>query len=125
MRELYKRKIDNACISNATYVSKSQADSIIVRARLILDDPDRSKRLDACECPVCWKIGRVGGAKCTTVVCGMCDAELKFSSTCVDAVCVPCAKKIGICKRCCADLDLKQRKYLWFAPEDTTKQEET
>lgn len=119
MRELYKRKISNGAIINATLSAKEYADSLIEKAKMIAEDPDRKERLEACECPVCWKNGRIGGSVCTPVICATCDTVLYSGNTCVDAMCLQCAKKIGVCKRCCADLDLKQRRKLWIKSDDT------
>lgn len=113
MREPYKSKVDACSVENATYRQQYYRDSTVKRAQQMTEDPDMVKRLEACECVVChtgYGSGRIGGAMITTRLCGVCDAEMRFCSTCTDAVCLSCAKRLGLCKHCGGDIDLKQRR---------------
>lgn len=119
MREPYKPNVDNLGISNRTYTQRYYADEIVKRAAIIAGDTKRTERLAKCECVLCFTSGRVGGAMCTTTICGLCDEVLHFGSTCTDVLCPECAKKHGLCKHCGGDIDLKQRRKPWIKPKET------
>lgn len=113
MREIRKSKIDAVSITNRTYVQKCCADSIIERANMMQQDHERIERLAKSECVVCYVpygSGRAGGAMCTSQECAFCDTVLHSGNTCIDVLCIPCAKANGLCKHCGADVDLKQRR---------------
>ena len=111
-------KIDNGSISNATWLSKGHADAIVARAKTITEDPDRKERLEKQECPICFKGNRIGGQAITTKECDHCGTEMTFANTNTDRLCLACAKSLGVCKHCSADIDLKQRRKLWIKPKE-------
>ena len=117
MREPYKAVITDATISNATYTHNTYLDAMLERAEQLSEDAQRKQRREAGFCRLCYPgygAGRIGGAMSTIVLCGLCDKELHFGSTCVDKLCADCAKAHGLCKHCGADIDLKQRRKLWL-----------
>jgi len=116
MRE--KVKIDNIAIANATMWAKARFDDTLSRAEAYKNDLDKAERHKACECIVCWKSGRIGGAAMTSAPCPLCDEVIHSGSTNVDRVCLACAKKYKLCKHCAADIDLKQRRKLWLPNRD-------
>jgi len=61
-------------------------------------------------CPVCYVNGRIGGSRSTSRPCGLCDHIITSGSTDVDALCPTCADANMLCKRCGADIDLKNRR---------------
>jgi hypothetical protein len=74
----------------------------------------RAQRKEECLCAVCFYLDkyRVGGAAITNSNCSYCMKETFFSSTCTDDFCLECAQELKICKRCGADMDLKDRRKL-------------
>lgn len=48
---------------------------------------------------------RIGGSAITTVICAYCDEHMTFSSTATDILCVSCADKFKLCKRCGQKID--------------------
>lgn len=112
-----KLPFDNSRVANQTWVQRSHADAIIARAKTITEDSGRQFRLEVQECPICWENGKVGGTACTTKECDLCGVEMRFGNTCYDRLCLTCAKSIGVCRHCGADIDLKQRKKLWIKKE--------
>jgi len=74
-------------------------------------DAERTKRLAACECPMCfYERSRIGGCALTSAQCAFCDETLHSGNTNIDVTCQACAKIAGICKHCGADVDLKNRR---------------
>jgi hypothetical protein len=113
MREPRKAKIDLVSICNRTYTQKTYFESYVDRGQKMFYDADRKARLEECCCVMCYVpygAGRIGGCAMTSVECAFCDTVKMFGSTCTDVLCVPCAKKNGLCKHCGADIDLKQRR---------------
>ena len=110
MREPYKPRIDSASIESATYFSKEHASSILERAKKIQEDVGREERLAKQNCVICFTGGKVGGAMCTTSLCGICSKEMHFSSTCTDKLCLGCARDNLLCRHCGGDIDMKKRR---------------
>lgn len=124
-REHYKAVTTDANITNITFVQQDRLDATIKHAALISADAQKAERHAVAECVLCYtgySNGRLGGARCTTVLCGLCDKELHFGSTCVDRLCLECAKAHGLCKHCGADVDLKQRRKLWLKKNSPAEQ---
>lgn len=110
MREPHKPTIDRCSIDNATARAKHYADVAVERARQVTEDHERAERLAACECPMCYKGSRIGGAAMTRSLCGICCTEMVFGNTCTDNLCLECAKSNLLCKRCGGDIDMKIRR---------------
>ena len=106
-----KSKCNRVSVCNATWLAKETMSHVIKLAKLYRDDPEKSKRHKDQECPVCYyNKGRVGGAACTTVQCALCDEVMHYGNTCVDDLCVACAKKHNLCHHCGGDVDAVQRR---------------
>jgi hypothetical protein len=74
-----------------------------------LDGEQRKKT--ALECIKCFYADmKIGGAMMTTSKCQICRTEIMFGSTCVNIVCVDCAKEHDLCIHCGADRELRPRR---------------
>lgn len=106
-----KNKIDIPRIVNGTHFARKRMDKTISLADKFKNDPDKKERHKKQECPVCFYIdSRIGGAMMTTVICATCDEVMRFSSTNTDLLCLKCAKRMGLCKHCGSDVDVKKRR---------------
>ena len=114
MRVIPKSPLNNSRIMSATHYATERAAYYAERAKTIAEDPERAERLTQMECQICWKQPKVGGCMCTTKECDQCGTEMRFGSTNTDHLCLACAKSLGVCKHCLADIDLKQRRKLWI-----------
>ena len=102
------KKFDLEDVRHRTYMQKSRLESY----RKLLEDPEKTKRLDAQECVVCYYSGKIGGAAMTDSECGLCDKTMHFGSTNVDRLCIECSKTHDLCKHCGADMNYKNRNKL-------------
>lgn len=100
------RKLDLTHVLNASVLSRRYIDGVNKCA----NDIYKELRVIAQECQRCYYITKVGGASMTTVLCGICEKEMMFGSTCTDTVCLDCAKKHRLCKHCGGDIDMKTRR---------------
>lgn len=57
---------------------------------------------------------RIGGAAMTMSHCGICGVGMMFGSTATDKLCRGCAEQHGLCIRCGADLEGKERRKVKF-----------
>lgn len=106
-----KQKIDIQKIVNHTHFVKVRMENTISLADKFKNDPDKKERHKKQECPVCFYIdSRIGGAMMTTVQCATCDEAMQYGSTCTDLLCLKCAKKMGLCRHCGSDIDVKKRR---------------
>jgi hypothetical protein len=113
-------------MNEATRRSKSIIDKAL---RVALDfklDNDRKQRLEESLCIACFYRGpSIAGQAITNSVCGMCQGETRFPSTAVDRICKACAKRDELCKKCGADLTLRQRLQIETADSDEKKHHPT
>ena len=110
---VHHQKVDACSVLNATHRHAHYRDATVKRADLMRDDPEAAARRVASFCVVCYPpygSGRIGGSSTTTVGCGVCAAVMHFPSTRTDALCLACARRLGLCKHCGSDVDLKQRR---------------
>lgn len=74
-------------------------------------DPEKSERIEQVLCKCCYySKSQIGGQAFSSRQCASCDWIINASSTCVDVLCVDCAERRGLCKRCGADINLKNRR---------------
>ncbi len=106
-----KEAVTRSTIASKNSRAKHQITSIIKRAEKLQADPDKQKRLDMNLCLCCYYANnpRMGGASMTQRPCGLCEQEMRFSSTATDVLCGSCATEQGLCKQCGADIELKNR----------------
>lgn len=85
--------------------------------------------VDACEhdrrreqlCPMCFYLPvRLAGQAMTERPCGICGRHVMYGSTATDVLCPECAQQHELCKRCGADLDLRQNRKLEPWPIDAS-----
>lgn len=106
-------KIDLCSIENATCRANHYYLAALERAEKMRDDADQKSRHEASECVVCYVpygAGRMGGATSTSRPCAICATILNFGNTCIDMLCVDCARENQLCKHCGGDVDLKYRR---------------
>lgn len=101
-------------VQNATHFGRQHLKDWIERAERAFADLDREKRLERQECRWCYYAhpSRLGGAAITHKPCDTCNEVMTFSNTCTDRICKPCGERLGLCVRCCADINLVDRRKL-------------
>lgn len=109
-------RVDAVSVERANGYGREYVKWITDRARQITEDQSREQRLAIMECVVCCGERRQGGTKGTKRPCGCCQVELRSNSTNIDVLCLDCAKRMGLCKHCGADIDLKHRRKRDFTP---------
>lgn len=102
------RKLTLDDVNDKTYFKKRHLEYI----KRYLEDPEKKERIKEQECVCCYYSSKIGGAAMTQTQCGLCEKEMYFGSTCVDALCQECAKNNKLCKHCGADMEYKTRKKL-------------
>jgi predicted RNA-binding Zn-ribbon protein involved in translation (DUF1610 family) len=118
--DYHQKKLDLYTVQWNTSMRNHHRVSIIRQANA-MQDKDQKERHEAQECPLCFYVSsRIGGAAMTTSNCAGCNKEMDFGSTYVDLLCPECAKALGLCKHCGADLDLKGRRKLDLTKIDTS-----
>lgn len=106
-----RRNVDLVSIEYANDRAKQSIAYWRKRLKGVDEDPQRQARLDAAQCALCfYEQSRIGGAACTSIQCAFCDKWIHSGNTCVDIMCVDCAKKAGLCCHCGCDLNLKSRR---------------
>ncbi len=103
--------IDGAAISRATMMAREWMYSHLKTAEKIHNDTDRDRRKAEQLCATCFYLrkGSIAGQAITVQPCGLCAAPQTYSSTATDALCMGCAIGHCLCKKCGADVELKQR----------------
>lgn len=84
-----------------------------LRERLATFDADAEKteRIEQVLCKCCYySTSQIGGQSMSSRQCASCDLIINAPHTCVDVLCVDCAERRGLCKRCGADINLKNRR---------------
>ena len=111
--ELAKTKIDLDSVNNSTYRANYRKKSILEQAEQLTNDPEKEKRMEKHQCPICFYVsGRPGGSACSSRTCAFCEKELSSGNTCVDVLCIDCAKNYNLCVYCGGDVHLKSRRKL-------------
>lgn len=105
-------KIDDSSVSNQSYYSKNYADDRIAESLQYLADEKKKEREAKGECKTCFymRSSRIGGAAITSKPCDLCGEYMSFGSTNTDRLCLECAVKNKICKRCGGDLHMRTRR---------------
>ncbi len=120
--EVRKATVDAPKVVNSTFFVRKRMDKTIELAEKFKVDPDKKKRLEKHECPVCFYIdSRIGGAIMCTVQCGLCDEIMQFPSTSTDVLCESCAKRTGLCRHCGSDVNVKKRRKFDFLTESGSR----
>jgi hypothetical protein len=109
-----KRELTLIDVQHYTHFNRQALQDWIRRAERAFADLDRGPREDEQTCRWCFYAvsSRVGGAAMTEKPCDSCSEVMLFSSTITDRLCKPCGKRLGLCVRCSADIDLVDRRKL-------------
>ena len=99
----------------ATERARGYERSVLKRAEEMKTDPRKVERLKRCECRACYYLNgsRIGGAAMTDRPCMCCGKVQHYSSTATDVLCMSCAEKHKLCKRCGGDVEMKVRRKGW------------
>jgi hypothetical protein len=93
--------------------AKQYCQDLYARADEVANDNRQDEREKAQECKACFYMPRIGGCVMTTQPCMCCGKEVMFSSTATDRLCLDCAKKHSLCKRCGGDISMRSRRKEW------------
>lgn len=109
MQGSIKTKIDKVSIYRATDTANQRTSELRMKLADFDEDAKKSERVEQSFCKHCFYIygTRIGGAKITSRDCGICHTPQTYSSTATDPLCLPCAKKNNLCKRCGGDINMK------------------
>lgn len=108
--EARRKLIDRAFVERMNGEHKDRIRYYKKWVERVTADANRSQRLKAQECIICYGGSRIGGAACTRWTCAFCGKSGFGGNTNVDVLCIDCAKAAGLCKHCGADIDLKNRR---------------
>jgi hypothetical protein len=99
---------------NQTYSSRVTLIGWRKRITDALADADKAQRHAARECVTCYYLrrGSIVGHGFTDWTCGRCQLVFSHANTGVPRLCHHCSEVLNACVRCCADLELKQRRKL-------------
>lgn len=90
----------------STLIAQKRVNQWIKTAENVLKDTQQEKRLAAHQCKACFYGTSVSGRAMTAHSCGACGKEEVFPNTDFHALCMECAKKDALCKRCGGDLEM-------------------
>lgn len=109
-----KKNIDSVSVTRATDFAKSIAEDCVRHALEYSNDSRKETRINACECKTCFYLrsGRIGGACMTSQDCSICGMSVMYGSTNTDPLCMDCAAKNELCKRCTGDVHMRPRR-IW------------
>jgi len=95
----------------ATHFSRQNLEKWIANGERAWLDSDREKRVAQQQCRWCWyaRTSDIAGQAFTDRTCGHCQVPQTYATTATNPLCQPCAKELGLCVRCCADIDLAKR----------------
>lgn len=104
-------KIDAASVARATFVAKRWRDDTLKTAQKLDCDSEAKQRLSEQLCETCYYLrkGGLAGAAVTQQPCGICHDLQTYGSTATHTLCMKCAKKYELCKRCGADIGFRER----------------
>lgn len=98
-------KMDDRYLERQTRDSIEIRDLIIARAKKLVEDPDRTRRLEKCQCPTCfYQEPMMAGAAVTLQPCMCCHEVQQYGSTRTNVLCLPCAQENELCVKCGADI---------------------
>lgn len=101
----------------ATERAKSAVNTWISLASRVIDDDEKSERLERNLCKAChYAPYRVGGACIVTRPCMCCGKVETYPSTNTDVLCAECAVAGELCKHCGGDINMRVRRKEWPVP---------
>lgn len=95
----------------ATSRANSRLSAAFKRASAAYADATPDARKSQHECRACFYLdaGRLSGRAFTTYVCAGCHQEDRYPNTGVPVLCASCAETYELCRRCCADVEYRDR----------------
>jgi ribosomal protein S27E len=93
--------------------AKARVKSWMQLADDVIEDTEKSERLNRHECKACFYSSRIGGAAMTYRPCMSCGTSVLYGSTNTDVLCMDCAKQHSLCKHCGGDLEMRTRRKDW------------
>ncbi len=108
MRDPIKQKVDLCFVLKQTAWNQAYLD----HHTKVVEDKQKKGRQEKQECRICFYGMKAGGSVSTSALCGLCDKEMRFGSTCVDVLCKECAKEHRLCHHCGGDVEMKDRRKL-------------
>lgn len=91
----------------------ASANAALDHARDAILDKGRKSRLAQRLCPACYYLrGTQHTNVSTTKDCELCSTTMQFGNSLVSVVCDTCATNHKLCKRCGADIELRERRKL-------------
>lgn len=105
-------KIDRVSVERATTFARSWRDDALKKAGKLELDTEAPERIKQQLCQTCYylKKGGIAGQAITMQPCGVCNENQTYSSTATDVLCMGCARVYELCKKCGADIHLKNRR---------------
>jgi hypothetical protein len=95
-----------------TFYARKSIEKLTKALEYIASDPQAAVRRSEHECPVCYYLERgskIVGHGFTTYTCQECEKEHRHPNTGVPRLCRECAEAKRVCRRCGADIELKER----------------
>jgi hypothetical protein len=113
--------IDLNRVRNATHFARQHLREWMDAAERAFADLDRKERETVQECRRCFYVGRqrMAGQAFTERECENCKRSVMYPTTDTNSLCVECGQRLGLCVRCCADIDLVDRRKLERGKEKT------
>lgn len=104
----YKRRpFDSVSVSRRTDENLRHVRDIAARLGRYEADAEKDVRLGDKKhlCRYCYyyATSRIGGSAVTSSECSLCDNTLHSGNTCIDLLCLECAKRNNLCQHCGAD----------------------
>jgi len=103
-------KIDINDIYYNNFLRKEHIKNLMEIAEKFQKDPDKKARKKENNCIPCYYYNGMHGNNMPIKNCDFCKKPVQYFNSDVDKICLDCASKYGLCKRCGADIDLKNKR---------------
>lgn len=90
-----------------------RVEGALAMAARLTDDPDKTARLARQYCKPCHYEERLAGQAITKQPCASCGTPQTYSRTLTDDLCLQCAMKHELCKRCGGDIEIRTDRTDW------------
>jgi hypothetical protein len=107
------RRLTKSDVQRAVGNNQERIKSVTAYALKLNSDPDKKARREKSLCVCCYYRGAtLAGQAFTESPCGICEKEMRFSSTHTDKLCLGCAVTHKLCKECGATSELQEPRWL-------------
>ncbi len=92
-------------------INRKFIDRIVFNAKNASEDPQSAERTEQQICIACFYL-RSGGLVLNafhTTKCGLCDAEMVSPNSDIHSLCINCARKSSLCRKCTGDISMNDR----------------